>query len=122
MNDTRPLAEAPDYLQRQKTRVRIVTPSGVVEGDHSHPPGVRLSDSLRNASSSERFLVLGNATMRSLAGEELPLTEASSFVMVNTAHTSIIIPLDEHGPGLNARHAAATPPTGAESIRPRARA
>lgn len=96
MNDTRPLAEAPEYLQRQKTRVRIVTPSGVVEGYHSHPPGVRLSDSLRNASSAERYLLLMDASMHTLSGEEVPGT-AAPFVLISTTHTSIIIPLEEQG-------------------------
>jgi hypothetical protein len=71
-----------------------VTPSGVVEGFHSHPPGVRLSDSLRNASSAERYLLLTDARMRALSGEELPGT-AAPFVLISTSHTSIIIPIDE---------------------------
>lgn len=85
----------PDYLQRQTTRVRIFTTWGIVEGDYAHPPGVLLSNSLRNAGASERYLILTNATMRTLDGSEIDRDAAyAPFVLVNPAQASAIIPLE----------------------------
>jgi hypothetical protein len=91
-------ANVPEYLQRAKTRVRIITPSGIIEGDHSHAPGVRLSDSLRNASSAERYMLLTNVAMRSLDGANLgPALGADDapFVLISTGHMSMVIPLED---------------------------
>ena len=85
-----------DTIQQTMTRVRIVTAGGILEGNHSHPAGVRLSDSLRNSSSSERYLVLTDVTLRQLDGTLAHEDLASApFVLVNTAHTQAIIPLEQ---------------------------
>ncbi len=85
-----------DGIQRTKTRVRVVMNAGILEGDHAHPAGVRLSDSLRNAASSERYLVLSDVTLHHLDGTvaQDDLSHAP-FVLVNTAHVHAIIPSDQ---------------------------
>ncbi|MEX2245504.1 MAG: hypothetical protein WEC75_02365 [Dehalococcoidia bacterium] len=95
MNDVQP-APASERLDMSKTRVRVFTPSGLLEGDHHHPPGVRLSNSLRNTASSERYMLLTDVTIRSANG--IDLDEAASkapFVLINTTHASVIVPLEE---------------------------
>ncbi|MBI5284493.1 MAG: hypothetical protein HY874_05295 [Chloroflexi bacterium] len=86
---------APDYMERKKTRVRIFTQSAIVEGDYSHAPGVRLSDSLRNAASGERYMLLNDVTIRTLHGDALaPDVASAAFVLINTAHATLVIPLE----------------------------
>jgi hypothetical protein len=88
--------DSPEYLHREKTRVRVFTPSGIIEGDYPHPVGVRLSDSLRNTASAERYILLTDVTLRSLQGEPLEGgLGAAPFVLLSTAHASLIIPLGE---------------------------
>lgn len=95
MNELETSTIVPDYLQRQTTRVRIFTTWGIVEGEYAHPPGVLLSNSLRNAGASERYLILTSATMRTLDGSEIDRDVAHApFVLVNPAQASAIIPLD----------------------------
>ena len=85
-----------DTIQQKTTRVRIVTAGGILEGDHAHPAGVRLSDSLRNAASGERYLMLTDVTLRQLDGSQVHADLASApFILVNTAHAQAIIPLEE---------------------------
>lgn len=85
----------PEYLKREKTRVRIFTPSGIIEGDYPHPVGVRLSDSLRNTATAERYILLTDVTLRSVQGEPLDgELGAAPFILLSTAHASLIIPLD----------------------------
>lgn len=75
--------------------MRVFTASGVVEGDYAHPPGVRLSDSLRNAATGERYMLLTDVTMHTGSdgiGEE---AGTAPLVLLNTAHASVIIPLGE---------------------------
>lgn len=85
----------PDYLQRKTTRVRIFTSWGMVEGEYATAPGVLLSNALRNASSSERYLILTAATFRTFDGTEMdPDVAAAPFVLVNPAQASAIIPLN----------------------------
>lgn len=85
----------PDYLQRTTTRVRIFTTWGVVEGGYATPPGVLLSNALRNASSSERYLVLTGATFRTFDGAELDADAATApFVLINPGQASAIVPLE----------------------------
>jgi hypothetical protein len=87
---------ATEYIERKKTRLRVFTPSGIIEGDHSHPPGVRLSDSLRNAVTGERYLMLTDVTIRSMAGDEIDGSVSSApFVLINAAHANVLIPLEE---------------------------
>jgi hypothetical protein len=96
MNTTSmPAQTSIDTIEQKTTRVRIVTAGGIVEGDHAHPAGVRLSDSLRNAASSERYLMLNHVTLRQLDGSQVHADLASApFILVNTAHAQAIIPLE----------------------------
>ena len=95
MNETLP-ANTTEYMQKSKTRVRVFTPSGIVEGDYSHAPGVRLSDSLRNAATGERYILLTDVSIRSLQGDELDGGLSSApFVLLSTSHASLLIPLGE---------------------------
>lgn len=85
----------PDYLTRQTTRVRIFTGWGIVEGEYAHPPGVLLSNALRNAGAAERYLILTAATFRTFNGTEIdPDAAMAPFVLVNPAQASAIIPLN----------------------------
>ena len=85
-----------DTIQTAKTRVRILTGAGIIEGDQSHPAGIRLSEFLRNAASHERFLLLTNVTVRQLDGASAHDDLASAeFILVNTAHAHAIVPLGE---------------------------
>ena len=87
---------SPEYFEKEKTRVRVFTPSGIIEGDYPHPAGVRLSDSLRNAATTERYILLTDVTLRSLQGEPLDGgLGAAPFILLSMAHASLIIPLDE---------------------------
>jgi hypothetical protein len=91
-----PHDDGQEYLPREKTRVRVFTPSGIIEGDYPHPVGVRLSDSLRNAATAERYILLTDVTLRSLQGEPLEGGLGSApFILLSTAHASLIIPLGE---------------------------
>jgi hypothetical protein len=85
----------PDYLQRKTTRVRIFTTWGIVEGEYAHAPGVLLSNALRNAGASERYLILTAATFRTFDGADIdPAAASAPFVLVNPAQASAIIPLE----------------------------
>jgi hypothetical protein len=89
-------AHALDTIQQTTTHIRILTPHGILEGEHAHPAGVRLSDSLRNAASHERYLMLTNVTLRQLDGSPAHDDLACApFVLVNAAHAQAIIPLGE---------------------------
>lgn len=95
MNDLRPVG-GPEHMQRQQTRVRVFTPSGIVEGEYHHPPGVRLSDSLRNAATGERYMLLTDVTVRTADGAALEGNGSTAqFILINTQHCSVIIPLEE---------------------------
>ena len=96
MNETVYAKPTPEYLEKSKTRVRVFTPSGVVEGDYSHAPGVRLSDSLRNAATGERYILLTDVTVRPQDGQQQDSpSDAFPFVLLSTAHASLLIPLGE---------------------------
>jgi hypothetical protein len=89
-------SDSREYIEKAKTRVRVFTPSGIIEGDYPHQVGVRLSVSLRNAATAERYILLTDVTLRSLQGEPLDGGLASApFILLNTAHTSLIVPLEE---------------------------
>jgi hypothetical protein len=97
MSDTQtaPAPAAPDYFEKSHTRVRVFTEAGVIEGDYSHANGVRLSDSLRNAAGSERYMLLTDVTIKT-GREDLDAdTTRAPFVLLNTTHASVIIPLGE---------------------------
>ncbi|HEY8172874.1 MAG TPA: hypothetical protein VIH21_07285 [Dehalococcoidia bacterium] len=94
MNDLKP--QPAEFLERQATRVRVFTPSGIVEGEYHHPPGVRLSDSLRNAATGERYMLLTEVTLRSIDGSAISADIATApFILINTQHASAILPLEE---------------------------
>jgi hypothetical protein len=96
MGDVQTMAgRALEYVERHTTRVRLITPSGIIEGDHAHPTGVRLSDSLRNAA-SERYMLLTNVSIKPLDGGT-PSSDLGDvpFVLVSSAHASVIIPFED---------------------------
>lgn len=85
-----------EQVQRESTRVRVFTPSGIVEGEYHHPPGIRLSDSLRNAASGERYLLLTDVSIRTLSGGAVADDiSAAAFILINTQHASVIVPIGE---------------------------
>lgn len=85
-----------DVMQRKATRIRVFTPSGIVEGDFHHPQGVRVSDFLRNASTGERYLLLTNVSLLSTTGAEIDGAASSApFILINTQHTSMLVPLED---------------------------
>lgn len=88
--------QSPEFVTKAFTRVRVFTPSGIIEGEHHHAPGVRVSDALRNAATGERYLLLTNVTIRTPDGSHFNGDAATApFVLINTQHASVIIPLDE---------------------------
>jgi hypothetical protein len=90
------MSQSPEFVQKTFTRVRVFTPSGIIEGEHHHAPGVRVSDALRNAATSERYLLLTNVTIRTSDGSHVNGEAATApYVLINTQHASVIIPLDE---------------------------
>jgi hypothetical protein len=89
MSETSTVQSA-EFVAKASSRVRIYTPSGVLEGLHHHPPGVRLSDSLRNQATGERYMLLTEVSITHLDGSFSP----AEFVLVNTQHASVIVPLD----------------------------
>jgi hypothetical protein len=88
-------AAAADYFEKSHTRVRVFTEAGLIEGDYSHANGVRLSDSLRNAAGSERYMLLTDVTIKTGRSEIDSATTRAPFVLLNTAHASVIITLAE---------------------------
>lgn len=88
-------SQSTGYAERLKTRVRIFTSSGSLEGDYAHPPGVRVSDSLRNAATSERYMLLTDVTMRTGNTDPDVVTSTAPFILLNTQHANVIVPLDE---------------------------
>lgn len=91
MNDHGTGVHSPEHVDRVSTRVRVYTPSGVIEGSYHHVQGVRLSDSLRNQATGERYMLLTDVTIQSGDGP----ADTATFVLINTQHASVIIPLDE---------------------------
>ena len=80
----------PERVEKTSSRVRIYTPSGIIEGSHHHPDGVRVSDMLRNQASSEKYLLLTDAVIVHTDGSTLSMP----FVLIGTPHASILVPLD----------------------------
>lgn len=96
MNETAPVQSPLEHVERAKTRVRVFTPSGIIEGDYPHAPGARLSDSLRNSATGERYILLTDVSIRSLSGEPLEGDLGSApFILLSTSHASVLIPLGE---------------------------
>jgi hypothetical protein len=84
-------APSAEFVAKNSSRVRVYTPSGVLDGSHHHPPGVRLSDSLRNQATGEKYMLLTDVTITHLDGTTAP----AEFVLVNSTHASVIVPLEE---------------------------
>jgi hypothetical protein len=80
-----------EFVERESSRVRVYTPSAILEGSHHHPPGVRLSDSLRNQVSGERYMLLTDVTVHAVDGSQ----STAPLVLISSQHASVIIPLDE---------------------------
>lgn len=96
MNDLRTAPHNAERMEREATRVRVFTPSGIVEGDYHHPPGVRLSDSLRNAAQSERYMLLTDVTIRGVEGADVASdVRSAAFILISTQHASVIVPLED---------------------------
>jgi hypothetical protein len=96
MNETQAAATAaPDYFEKSHTRVRVFTEAGLIEGEYAHANGVRLSDSLRNAAGNERYMLLTDVTIRTGRSDVDEETRRAPFLLLNTAHASVIIPLGE---------------------------
>jgi hypothetical protein len=90
MNETTP---RPDFMDKVSSRVRVYTATVVIEGSHHHPPGVRLSDLLRNQATTEKYMLLTSAIITATDGTET----RTDYVLINTAHASVILPLEETG-------------------------
>ncbi len=112
MND---YAQRPEYVDKVSSRVRVYTPTVIIEGAHHHPPGVRLSDLLRNQATGEKYMLLTDAVLTAPDGSE----STAGYVLINTAHASVILPIGETDDALadpfNApmpAAAPAAPPTG----------
>jgi hypothetical protein len=87
--------EAPEYVQKKASRMRALTPVGVIEGLFHHAPGARLSDALRNLSREERYLALTDLTVRPLGDPEVESVERAEFGLLSLEHVAIIVPLEE---------------------------
>jgi hypothetical protein len=92
MNDIQ--TQRPEFVDKISSRVRVYTPTVIIEGSHHHPPGVRLSDLLRNQATGEKYMLLTNATLAAPDGT----ASTAAYVLINTAHASVILPLEEGEP------------------------
>jgi hypothetical protein len=81
----------PEFVDKVSSRVRVYTPTVTIEGSHHHPPGVRLSDLLRNQATGEKYMLLTDARLTTPDGAE----STAAFVLINTAHAAVILPLEE---------------------------
>jgi len=86
MNETRP-----EFVEKVSSRVRVYTPTVIIEGSHHHPPGIRLSDLLRNQATGEKYMLLTDAVLTAPDGSE----STAGYVLINTAHASVILPIEE---------------------------
>lgn len=89
MNDVR--NSPAEFVERKATQVRVITPAGALVGNYHHPPGVRLSDSLRNAATGERYMMLTDVEITEGDG----MKTAAPFVLVASSAVSVIFPLEE---------------------------
>ena len=85
------MATHPEFVDRASSRVRVFTPSVMLEGSHHHPHGVRLSDSLRNQVTGEKYMLLTDVEITDARG----VVSSANFVLVSSQHASVIIPLEE---------------------------
>lgn len=84
-----------EFIQRESSKVRVFTPSGIIDGMYHHVPGVRLSDSLRNAT-GERYMLLTDVSIRALDGASIDAdVRTATFILIATQHASVIVPLEE---------------------------
>ena len=89
MNEVR--SSTAEFVERKATQVKVITPSGTIEGKYHHPPGVRLSDSLRNAATGERYIMLTDVVVTEHDGK----ASSAPFVLVASTAVSVILPLEE---------------------------
>ena len=83
-------------LVQNRAALVACTPSGIVEGQYHHAPGVRLSDSLRNAATSERYIMLTDASLRLVGGDDVDASvRETPFILIASAHASVIVPLED---------------------------
>ena len=86
--------ETPEYLRRDSTRVLVCTPSADFEGEFHHPPGVRLSDAIRNAFAADRHMLLTDVTITERGDDRLSMAvRMAPFILINGAHASVIVPV-----------------------------
>ena len=81
----------PEHIEKTSSRVRVYTPSGVIEGSHHHPPGIRVSDMLRNQASTEKYMLLTDVRIQHLDGS----VADAPFVLVSSQQAGVIVPLEE---------------------------
>jgi hypothetical protein len=62
----------PEFVEKVSSRVRVYTPTVIIEGAHHHPPGVRVSDLLRNQATGEKYMLLTEATITGPDGATSP--------------------------------------------------
>jgi hypothetical protein len=111
MND---YTQRPEYVDKVSSRVRVYTPTVIIEGAHHHPPGVRLSDLLRNQATGEKYMLLTDAVLTAPDGGQ----STAGFVLINTTHASVILPLEESDAGPRDSFAAPTAPLNVASPLP----
>ena len=81
----------PDSMDRQVTRVAVITTSGAFEGDFSYHRGDRISDAIRT---SEGYILLTDVRIQLTI--DVPLTATNApFLLINSAHIDVIVPLDQ---------------------------
>jgi hypothetical protein len=97
MNDLQMGGARPDFAEKKATRVRIFTPAGIVEGMYHHPPGVRLSDSLRNQATAERYMMLTDVSVRPLDGRANGdvVPDTAPFILISSSHANMIVPMED---------------------------
>ena len=83
--------ERTEYIEKVSSRVRVYTPTVMIEGSHHHPPGVRISDLLRNQATGEKYMLLTDVTLFAPDGAE----SHAGLVLINTAHASVILPMED---------------------------
>ncbi len=80
----------PDAMDREVTRVVVITASGVFEGDFSHHRDDRISDAIRT---SDGYILLTDVRIQ--LAIDVPETATSApFLLINTAPIDVVVPLD----------------------------
>jgi hypothetical protein len=85
---------SPEYVEKKGSRLRAVTPVGIVEGCFHHAPGARLSDAIRNLSPGERYMALTDLTVRPFGSSDADVVEQAAFGLLNLEQVAMIVPLE----------------------------